>query len=63
MTKPASEQATANPTRGEGVKLQQLADAEHFRLLDFEIAKKSTNIPAYEIPPRPLWERVGERGC
>ena len=52
-----------SPSRGEGVRLQQLADAEHFRLLDFEMAKESTNIPAYEILHRPLWERVGDRGC
>ena len=52
-----------SPSRGEGVKLQQLADAENARLLDFEVAKESTITPADEMPPLPLWERVGERGC
>ena len=56
-----------SPSRGEGVRLQVVADidaaAEHTRLLDFEMAKESTNIPAYEILHRPLWERVGDRGC
>ena len=59
----SDESPQPSPSRREGVKSQQLADAEHFRLLDFEVAKKSTNTPADEMPPLPLWERVGERGC
>ena len=56
-----------SPTRGEGVESQGVANtdaaAEHARLLDFEMAKESTTIPAYEIPPHPLWERAGDRVC
>ena len=55
------------PTGGDGVESQGVADtdvaAEYSRLLDFEVPKIITNIPTYELPPRPLWERVGERGC
>jgi hypothetical protein len=52
-----------SPSRGEGVTSQRIADVEQSRLLDFEVAIETINILAYEIPPRPLWERAGERGC
>ena len=67
MTKPASGQVTAYPTKGEGVKSQVVADtdaaAEHARLLDSAVAIEAANISTNEAPHRPLWERVGERGC
>ena len=53
----------ASPTRGEGVKSQGATDTERSNLLDSAVAKEAANISTNEIPPRPLWERVGDRGC
>ena len=52
-----------SPTRGEGVKSQGATDTERSNLLDSAVAIEAANISTNEAPHRPLWERVGDRGC
>jgi hypothetical protein len=52
-----------SPTRGEGALLLDLANEFLLPLkVDSWEADQIRN-ETHQSPPRPLWERVGERGC
>ncbi len=63
MTKPASEQVTANPTGGEGVESQNIISELSLPIRDANLETDQTHDEVFQSPPLPLRERVGERGC
>ena len=62
MTKSASGQVTANPSRGEGVASELRNESMNHGLPSHTAIEETTNIPANKIPPLPLRERVGGGG-
>ena len=59
VTKPASGQVTANPTRGEGVESQDITSELPLPVKDANLETEQIHDEVLQSPPLPLWER----GC
>ena len=62
MTKPASEQVTANHTRGEGVESQNVASELRLPIKSVNLEAEQIRDEAFQSHPLPLRERVGGEG-